>query len=142
VQTVKQILEGKSNEVHGVTPADTVLTAIKRMAELGVGALVVLENNKLVGILSERDYARKIVLAGKSSKETPVRDIMSSPVLTTTLDGRANDCMRLMTDRRIRHLPIIDGDRVVGMLSIGDLLKVVISEQQKVIDQLNSYISS
>ena len=142
MQTVKQMLEGKSNDVHGVTPDDTVLTAIKRMAELGVGALVVLENNKLVGILSERDYARKIVLAGKSSKETPVRDIMSSPVLTTTLEGRANVCMRLMTDRRIRHLPIVDGDKVVGMLSIGDLLKVVISEQQRVIDQLNNYINS
>ena len=142
MQSVKQILEGKGNDVHSVTPADTVLTAIKRMAELGVGALIVLENNKLVGILSERDYARKIVLAGRSSKETPVRDIMSSPVLTTTADARANVCMRLMTDRRIRHLPIVDGDQVVGMLSIGDLLKVVISEQQKVIDQLNNYINS
>ena len=142
MQAVRQILEHKNNEVHSVTPDDTVLTAIKRMAELGVGALVVLENDLLVGILSERDYARKVVLAGKSSKETPVRDIMSSPVLTTTLDGRANACMRLMTDRRIRHLPIVDGDRVVGMLSIGDLLKVVISEQQRVIDQLNNYINS
>ena len=142
MQAVKQILEGKSKEVHSVTPNDTVLTAIKRMAELGVGALVVLENEQLVGILSERDYARKIVLVGKSSKETPVRDIMSSPVLTTTLEGRANACMRLMTDRRIRHLPVVDGDQVVGMLSIGDLLKVAISEQQKVIDQLNSYINS
>lgn len=142
MHSVKQILEGKGNEIHSVTPNDTVLTAIKRMAELGVGALVVLENDMLVGILSERDYARKIVLAGKSSKETPVRDIMSSPVLTTTLDARANACMRLMTDRRIRHLPIVDGDRVIGMLSIGDLLKVVILEQQKVIDQLNNYISS
>lgn len=142
MQAVKQILEGKTNQVHSVTPDDTVLTAIKRMAELGVGALVVLEDSKLVGILSERDYARKIVLAGKSSKETPVRDIMSSPVLTTTVEGRANDCMRLMTDRRIRHLPVVDGDQVVGMLSIGDLLKVAISEQQKVIDQLNSYINS
>lgn len=142
MHSVKQILEGKGNEIHSVTPNDTVLTAIKRMAELGVGALVVLENDMLVGILSERDYARKIVLAGKSSKETPVRDIMSSPVLTTTVEGRANDCMRLMTDRRIRHLPVVDGDQVVGMLSIGDLLKVAISEQQKVIDQLNSYINS
>ena len=142
MQSVKQMLEGKGNDVHSVKPDDTVLTAIKRMAELGVGALVVLENNKLIGILSERDYARKIVLAGKSSKETPVRDIMSSPVLTTALDARANTCMRLMTDRRIRHLPIVDGDKVVGMLSIGDLLKVVVSEQQKVIDQLNSYINS
>lgn len=100
-----------------------------RTAELGVGgALVVLENNKLVGILSDRDSARKIVLSGKSSKETPVRDIMSSPVVATTLEGRANACMRQMTDRRIRQLPIVDGDKVVGMLSIGDLLKVVISE--------------
>ena len=142
MQSVKQMLEGKGNDVHSVKPDDTVLTAIKRMAELGVGALVVLENDNLVGILSERDYARKIVLAGKSSKETPVREIMSSPVLTTTLDTRANACMRLMTDRRIRHLPIVDGEKVVGMLSIGDLLKVVVSEQQKVIDQLNNYINS
>jgi CBS domain-containing protein len=142
MQSVKQMLEGKGHAVHGVTPDDTVLTAIKRMAELGVGALVVLENNALVGILSERDYARKIVLAGKSSSTTAVREIMSSPVLTTTTDARANACMRLMTDKRIRHLPVVDGNQVVGMLSIGDLLKVVISDQQKVIEQLNSYINS
>ncbi len=142
MQSVKQMLEGKGNAVHGVTPDDTVLTAIKRMAELGVGALVVLEKDVLVGILSERDYARKIVLAGKSSSTTPVREIMSSPVLTTTTDARANACMRLMTDKRIRHLPVVDGERVVGMLSIGDLLKVVISDQQKMIEQLNSYINS
>jgi CBS domain-containing protein len=141
MQSVKQMLEGKSAHVHGIGPDEMVLAAIKRMAEFGVGALVVMDGDKLVGILSERDYARKVVLQGKSSRDTPVRAIMSSPVLSTHLAARANECMRLMTDKRIRHLPVLEGERVVGMLSIGDLLKVVISEQQKEIAQLSSYIN-
>ena len=142
MQSVKQMLDAKGNVVHSVAPTDTVFTAIKCMAEQGVGALVVLDQGKLVGILSERDYARKVILQGKSSKETSVSEIMTSPVLTTTLDARANACMRLMTDKRIRHLPVEQNGTVVGMLSIGDLLKVVISDQQRTIEQLNSYINS
>ena len=142
MQSVKQMLDAKGNVVHSVAPTDTVFTAIKCMAEQGVGALVVLDQGKLVGILSERDYARKVILQGKSSKETSVSEIMTSPVLTTTLDARANACMRLMTDKRIRHLPVEQNGTVVGVLSIGDLLKVVISDQQRTIEQLNSYINS
>ena len=141
MQSVKQKLENKPNVVHAVGPQDMVFEAIKRMATHGVGALVVLENELLVGILSERDYARKVILQGKSSKDTPVAQIMSTPVITTTLSARANDCMRLMTDRRIRHLPVVDGGKVLGVLSIGDLLKLVIATQQREIEQLNQYIS-
>jgi CBS domain-containing protein len=145
MQSVKQMLDGKAqgqgaSKVHQVSPSDTVLEAIKQMAECSVGALVVIDQGKLVGIVSERDYARKVILQGKSSRETQVREIMSSPVLTTTLQSRARECMHLMTDKRIRHLPVVDGDQVVGMLSIGDLLKVVIAEQQNEIQQLSSYI--
>jgi CBS domain-containing protein len=142
MQSVRQMLEAKGRSVYAVAPSDTVYAAIKCMAERGVGALVVLDQGKLVGILSERDYARKVILLGKSSKDTTVAEIMTSPVLTTTLDARANACMRLMTDMRIRHLPVEENGAVIGMLSIGDLLKVVITDQQKVIEQLNSYINS
>jgi CBS domain-containing protein len=142
VQSVKQILENKGSVVHTLPPTATVYEAIAMMAEKYVGALAVVEDGKLVGILSERDYARKVILQGKSSKDTLVRDIMSSQVITTTLDSRANACMRVMTESRIRHLPVLDQNRLVGMLSIGDLLKVVIAEQQAHIDQLNHYIQS
>lgn len=141
MQSVKQMLENKPNVVHAVGPQDMVFEAIKRMATHGVGALVVLENELLVGILSERDYARKVILQGKSSKDTPVAQIMSTPVITTTLSTRANECMRLMTDRRIRHLPVVESGKVLGVLSIGDLLKLVIATQQREIEQLNQYIS-
>lgn len=141
MQSVKQMLENKPSVVHSVAPQDMVFEAIQRMATHGVGALVVLEGEALVGILSERDYARKVILQGKSSKDTPVAAIMSTPVITTTLSARANECMRLMTDRRIRHLPVVDGSKVLGVLSIGDLLKLVIATQQREIEQLNQYIS-
>ncbi len=143
MQSVKQMLDQKpTREVHAVAPSDTVYQAIERMAQAGVGALLVLDQGKLVGIVSERDYARKVILQGKSSKETSVSAIMTSNVVTTRLDDRANACMRLMTEKRIRHLPVLDGERVVGMLSIGDLLKAVIAAQQAEIAQLNSYIAS
>ena len=141
MQSVKHMLENKPNVVHAVGPQDMVFEAIKRMATHGFGALVVLENELLVGILSERDYARKVILQGKSSKDTPVAQIMSTPVITTTLSTRANECMRLMTDRRIRHLPVVESGKVLGVLSIGDLLKLVIATQQREIEQLNQYIS-
>ena len=140
MQAVREIIEAKGNAVHSVAPNDSVYAAIECMAEQGVGALVVLDQERLVGIVSERDYARKVVLKGKSSKQTLVSEIMTSPVVSTDLSARANACMRLMTDKRIRHLPVLEDGKVVGMLSIGDLLKLVIAHQQREIEQLNSYI--
>jgi CBS domain-containing protein len=142
MRSVKQMLEQKGSLVFTLPPASTVYQAIALMAEKGVGALAVVDDGKLVGILSERDYARKVILQGKSSKDTLVQDIMSTNVITTSPEDRANNCMRVMTENRIRHLPVVDQGRLVGMLSIGDLLKVVIAEQQTQIDQLNQYIQS
>ncbi len=143
MQSVKQMLDGKGQSaVYAVAPSDAVFDAIKAMAEYGVGALVVLEQDRLVGIVSERDYARKVILQGKNSRDARVSDIMTAPVLTTTPESRATECMRLMTEKRIRHLPVVQGEKVIGMLSIGDLLKVVIADQQKEIQQLSSYINS
>jgi len=142
MQSVQQMLGNRKTETYFVSPGDTVLDAIKQMAERGVGALVVLEGETLVGIVSERDYARKVVLQGKNSKDTFVREIMSSPVITASLTQRANDCMQIMTDRRIRHMPVVDAGKVVGMLSIGDMLKVVIEHLKRENEQLAQYINS
>jgi CBS domain-containing protein len=119
-----------------------VLIAIKKMAEHHIGALVVMTGDRLVGIVSERDYARKVVLLGRSSEETRVEAIMTSKVVTVTPKQDAHDCMRLMTDMRIRHLPVLSGDRLVGVLSIGDLVRAVIEEQERTIADLESYIRS
>ena len=140
--TVRGLLEGKGRAIYSVEAQAAVLDAIRLMAEHHVGALVVMKGAVLEGIVSERDYARKVILRGRSSADTPVRDIMSSPVLTVTLDTTVQQCMQLMTDRRVRHLPVVDGARVVGMVSIGDLVKAVIAEQQAQIEQLESYIHS
>ena len=140
--TVRTLLERKGRAIFSVEPQAAVLDAIRLMAEHHVGALLVMRGAALEGIVSERDYARKVILRGRSSAETPVRDIMSSPVLTVTLDTSVQQCMQLMTDRRLRHLPVVDGGRVVGVVSIGDLVKAVIAEQQQQIEQLESYIHS
>jgi len=140
--TVRMLLESKGRAIHSVEPQAAVLDAIRLMAEHHVGALLVMKGAVLEGIVSERDYARKVILRGRSSSDTPVRDIMSSPVLTVTLDTTVPQCMQLMTDRRVRHLPVVDGARVVGVVSIGDLVKAVIAEQQAQIEQLESYIHS
>lgn len=140
--TVHEILAGKPQRLVSVSPEATVLDAVRIMADAHVGALPVLDKGQLVGILSERDYARKVILLGRASGSTPVREIMSHPVITVGLRHRAGDCMREMTERRIRHLPVLDGDDVVGMISIGDLVKAVIDEQRQEIDQLQRYISS
>jgi CBS domain-containing protein len=142
MRSVKQMLEQKGSTVFTLPPQATVYQAIALMAEKGVGALAIVDADKLVGILSERDYARKVILQGKSSKDTTVQEIMSANVITTNLADRANNCMRVMTENRIRHLPVVDQGRLVGMLSIGDLLKVVIADQQTQIEQLNQYIQS
>jgi CBS domain-containing protein len=140
--SVQQLLDQKPKGIFSVAPADPVLIAIKKMAEHHVGALLVMTGERLVGIVSERDYARKVVLLGRSSEETRVEAIMTSKVVTVTPKQDAHDCMRLMTDMRIRHLPVVAGDRVVGVLSIGDLVRAVIEEQERTIADLESYIRS
>ena len=138
---VSQILKNKGNEVWSVRPDHTVFEAVKLMAEKGVGALVVMDGEKMVGIISERDYARKIILEGKASRDTPVSEIMTSKVMYVSPERTVDECMALMSDKRARHLPVLDSDRVVGMLSIGDLVKATIDEQQVMIDQLKQYIA-
>lgn len=142
MRQVKHLLDRKGNEIFAIAPEAPVLEAIKHMAERGVGALLVIRGEKLVGIVSERDYARKVILQGHSSAQTAVSEIMSSPVLTVQPDTDVFDCMRLCTDSRVRHLPVVQGDKVLGVISIGDLVKEVISAQAEQIDQLQRYITS
>jgi CBS domain-containing protein len=140
--TAKQLLERKGSEVYSIGPEDPVLEAIELMAEKHIGALLVMQGLELVGIVSERDYSRKVVLLGRSSAETPVWQIMSSPVTTVTPAHTLTQCMQLVTDQRVRHLPVVDKGRVLGVVSIGDLVKAVIEEQQQQIEQLERYITS
>ncbi|HYL03541.1 MAG TPA: CBS domain-containing protein [Steroidobacteraceae bacterium] len=140
--TVRTLLDTKGQAVHSVQPESSVLDAIRLMADHHVGALLVMKGATLEGIVSERDYARKVILRGRSSADTPVRDIMSSPVLTVGPDDTVQKCMQLVTERRVRHLPVLDAGRVIGVVSIGDLVKAVIAEQQQQIEQLESYIHS
>jgi CBS domain-containing protein len=138
--TVHHLLEGKGRAIFSVGPEDPVLEAIQLMANHGVGALLVMKADELAGIVSERDYARKVILLGRSSAETPIWQIMSSPVVTVSPEHTVQDCMKLVTERRIRHLPVVHEGSVVGVVSIGDLVKAVIEEQQLTIEQLESYI--
>ena len=140
--TVRQLLDRKGRAIFSVEPQAAVLEAIRSMAEHHVGALLVMQGETLRGIVSERDYARKVILLGRSSADTPVHDIMSAPVITVSPDTSVQTCMQLMTDKRVRHLPVTDGTRVIGMVSIGDLVKAVIAEQQQHIEQLENYIHS
>ena len=142
MRLVKHLLEGKGSAIHAIGPDAPVLDAIRLMAEKRIGAVLVMQAGKLAGILSERDYARKIVLQGRSSKDTPVRDIMTAQVISVGLGDSADRCMQLVTDKRIRHLPVLDGDNVLGVVSIGDLVKAVIEDQREEIDQLQRYIAS
>ena len=140
--TVAEILKSKSIQtVHTIDAEATVLDAVRRMAEVNAGALVVLETGHVVGMVSERDYARKVVLLARSSQDTPLSEIMSSPVMYVRPEQTSDDCMALMTENRLRHLPVMQGDRLVGLVSIGDLVKATISEQQFIIEQLEHYIS-
>jgi CBS domain-containing protein len=141
MKTVSQLLQMKGNEVWSIGPDALVIEALKLMAEKGIGALVVLEAGQVVGILSERDYARKVSLQGKSSKTTPVRQIMTEKVVYVRPDQTVEDCMALMTNKRIRHLPVLDGNQLAGVISIGDVVKAVISEQEFIIAQLENYIT-
>ena len=138
--SVRDLLEAKGSAIFSVGPNDPVLDAIKLMAQRHVGALLVMKGSELLGIVSERDYARKVILLGRASSDTLVSQIMSSPVHTVTSKRSVEDCMRLMTQHRVRHLPVVDGGKVVGVISIGDLVKAVIEDQRQTIEQLEDYI--
>ena len=139
--TIHSVLEIKGRQVWSVTPTTVVFEAIRAMSSKGVGALLVMSEDKLYGIVSERDYARKVILRDRSSRMTQVREIMSTPVLTVTPKGTVGECMRLMTEHRIRHLPVLVGDRVVGIVSIGDLVNWIVTTQEEMIGQLEGYIA-
>ena len=141
MQTVNQLIRVKGSQVFSVSPADSVLRAIELMATRHVGALLVMSQGSLLGIISERDYARKVILKNRSSHDTPVGDIMTTDPVTVTPQETVHRCMELMTEGRFRHLPVVDSGRVVGMLSIGDLVKAVIEEQSQQIEQLERYIA-
>ena len=138
--TVKNILEEKGFEVWTVSPEVKVIAALELMREKSVGALVVLFDDKIVGIISERDYARKLILQGKSSLETPVKEIMTFQVYSVGLETPAEECMALMSQKRVRHLPVLDGGKLAGIVSIGDVVKSIISKHSNTIDQLQNYV--
>ena len=141
MKLVKHMLDTKGREVIAIGPDASVFDAICLMAENGIGALAVMQDGSLVGMLSERDYARKVIIKGRSSRETRVGDIMTADVVTTTSSETVANCMALVTDRRIRHLPVVEDGEVIGMISIGDLVQAIISDQQAAIEQLEHYIS-
>jgi CBS domain-containing protein len=139
--TVNSILARKGSDVWSISPDATVFEAIQLMAEKNVGALPVVQNGQLLGIISERDYTRKVILQGKSSKETPVKDIMTQRLVTADPDDRVSECMQRMTENRVRHLPVLEGNKLVGILSIGDLLAWLIAAQRNALDNLERYVT-
>lgn len=141
MRTARDIIQYKGSTVWTVGPNDTVLHALGVMAEQEIGAVVVLDGDRLLGILTERDYARKVVLEGRSSKESPVRDVMTQAVICVPPERTIDECLALMTDKRVRHLPVFDHKQMVGMVSIGDLVRARIAEQEHVIEQLQHYIA-
>ena len=141
MKRIQTLLKKKGYDVWSIAPDASVYDAIHLMAEKAVGALIVMDGSKLVGVISERDYARKIILEGRSSENTKISEIMSSEVITTGPDNRIEECMAIMTERRIRHLPVLDGNEVLGVISLGDLVKYIIAEQQFVIEQMERYIN-
>ena len=138
---VRNILHNKGNAVYSVEPEMMVYRAIELMCEKNIGGLLIVENGKLVGIFTERDYARKLILKGKSSKDTPIKDLMTSNLVTVTPDTSIDDCMRVMTGRKIRHLPVLENGNLVGVISIGDVVHYVIEEQKSIIEHLEHYIT-
>ena len=141
MKTARQLLDEKGRQVWSVNSDATVFDALRLMAEKEIGALLVMDEGAVVGLISERDYARKVILEGRSSRETPVADIMSATVLYALPQQTMTDCMALMTNKKVRHLPVLDDGRIIGISSIGDLVKAIIMEQEFVIDQLEHYIS-
>lgn len=142
MKLVKHLLDTKGRYIISITPDASVFDAIKLMADRSVGSLLVMQDDKLLGIVTERDYARKVIIKGRSSKSTLVSDIMTTDLVTTSADQTVNQCMSLMTDRRIRHLPVIEDDKAVGLISIGDIVQAVIADQQEEIAHLEQYITS
>jgi|SRR5688572_5083418 len=138
---VRNILHNKGNAVYSVEPDTMVYRAIELMCEKNIGGLLIVENGKLVGIFTERDYARKLILKGKSSKDTPIKDLMTSNLVTVSPDTSIDDCMRVMTGRKIRHLPVLENGNLVGLISIGDVVHFVIEEQKSIIEHLEHYIT-
>ncbi len=141
MKLVKHLLDRKGRYIISVRPDESVLDAIKLMADKAIGSLVVMQDEEMLGIMSERDYARKVIIKGRSSETTHVAEIMTSDVYTTSSSQSVKDCMSLMTEKRIRHLPVVEDNRVIGMISIGDLVEAIISDQQEEIEQLEHYIS-
>ncbi len=141
MKSIKDLIKSKGDVVFTIDAGDSVYEALKAMAEKGIGALVVIDSGRVAGIVSERDYARNVALKGRVSRETPVRDIMTTPVVCARPNQSVEEAMALVTDKRVRHLPVISDDNLVGLVSIGDLVKATIEEQQFVIEQLESYIS-
>jgi CBS domain-containing protein len=139
--TVKQILNVKGTQVWSIPPDAKIFEALELMAEKGVGALLVMEGEDVVGIVSERDYARKVILLGKSSKEAAIREIMTSKLIVVSSDDNVEECMAIMTNKRVRHLPVMNGNKLVGVISIGDVVKSIISEQGILINHLTNYIT-
>lgn len=142
MKNCRELLDEKGHDVWSVKPDDTVFTTLQLMADKGIGAVLVFDGERLVGMFSERDYARQVVLKGKTSRDTPVRDVMTTRVTYVRPEQTVEDCMALMTDKRVRHLPVIESGKVIGVLSIGDIVKAVISEKQFIIEQLENYIAS
>jgi CBS domain-containing protein len=138
---VKNILDTKGRAVFSVTPEVTVYSAIELMCQKDVGGLLICENEKLVGIFTERDYARKLILKGKSSKETPIGELMTRNPIVVSPESTIEDCMKIMSSKNIRHLPVVEGDKLVAMISIGDVVRFIIEEQKSIIEQLEQYIS-
>ena len=138
---VRNILQSKGSAVFSVEPGVTVFTAIQIMCEKNIGGLLITDNGKLVGIFTERDYARKLILKGKSSKDTLIKELMTENPISVTLDSSIDDCMQIMSGKRIRHLPVVEGDKLVGMISIGDVVRHIMEEQKDIIEHLEAYIS-
>ena len=141
MKLIKHLLDRKGRHIISIKPEDSVLDAIRLMAEKGIGSLVVMEDQELLGIMSERDYARKVIIKGRSSESTAVSEIMTVNVFTTSSSETVNDCMSVMTEKKIRHLPVVEDNVVIGMISIGDLVEAIIADQQEEIEHLEHYIS-